>query len=56
MDNLRELLKRELASEAEDLSSLLSQEFQVLPEGGRPADAYVFEIEKALPGVSKAGE
>lgn len=54
MDNLRELLRRELASDANDLSGLLSREFEMDPDGSRPAADYVFEVEKALPGVAKA--
>jgi len=53
MDNLEERLIRELAPEAEALSSLLNQKFYIEQDDNRPASAYVFEIEKPLPGFYK---
>lgn len=49
MDTLRDLLRRELASDANHLSEMLNKEFEIRRDGSRTPDDYVFEVEKALP-------
>jgi hypothetical protein len=56
MESLKDLLRRELAPEAEALSSLLQSEFGIRPDPKRSYHDYVFEIESELPGVSKPGK